>query len=160
MRKRKKSAGAVRILSGIVSMTTILGSFMGTGLTAYAEEEGNGSSMITTSSPDETVVKETWKKIDGKWYFFGKDGSMAVNRWVKDNGKWYYLGKDGAMVTGWKKISGKWYYFRNGAMRTGWILYKDVWYFLKIAGDMATGWRKIKGTWYYFDRDGRMYWNG
>ena len=159
MRKSKRSARAIRILSGIVSMTMILGSFMGTGLTAYAEEEGNGNSLITTGSQDETVLKNTWKKVDGKWYFFGKDGSMAVNRWVKDNGKWYYLGKDGAMVTGWKKIGGKWYYFRNGAMRTGWILYKNVWYFLKKAGDMATGWNKIKGTWYYFDSDGRMYSN-
>ena len=159
MRKSKRSARAIRILSGIVSMTMILGSFMGTGLTAYAEEEGNGNSLITTGSQDETVLKNTWKKVDGKWYFFGKDGSMAVNRWVKDNGKWYYLGKDGAMVTGWKKIGGKWYFFRNGAMRTGWILYKNVWYFLKKAGDMATGWNKIKGTWYYFDSDGRMYSN-
>ena len=65
MRKSKRSARAIRILSGIVSMTMILGSFMGTGLTAYAEEEGNGNSLITTGSQDETVLKNTWKKVDG-----------------------------------------------------------------------------------------------
>ena len=178
MRKRKRS---IRILSGILSMTTILGSVMGTGLTAYAEAEGNGYSLIKSVSTDETVLKNTWKKIDGKWYFFDEDGSMAVDRWVPYNGKWYYLGEDGAMVTGWKKIDGKWYFFgkdgsmaadrwvkdngkwyylgKSGAMRTGWFLYNDVWYFLKITGDTATDWKKIKGTWYYFDSDGRMYSN-
>nr|AHF25280.1 surface protein pspA precursor [uncultured bacterium Contig178] len=239
MMHRRKSAKVRRLLGRTLALAMILGSFMGTGLSAYAKEEIDRS--ITDSQGSEkkarrsvrirenredtavapqpkncwrtvdgkvyfydtegnverdayrygyylkkdgswdgeeavpgwkegatgwnfrlsggTILKSTWKKINGIWYFFEKDGAMVSNRWLNDNGKWYYLGKDGAMATGWKKIGGKWYYFSDGAMKTGWLLYKNVWYFLKGSGDMATGWKKLKGTWYYFDTQGRMYSN-
>ena len=33
-----------------------------------------------------------WKQINGKWYYFYKDGSMAVNTKIDD----YEVGSDGA----------------------------------------------------------------
>ena len=111
------------------------------------------------SLSDGTILKNTWKKINGKWYHFGTNGVMAANCWLKDNGKWYYFGKNGVMVTDWQKIDGKWYYFSGGAMRTGWVFYKNAWYFLKSKGGVLTGWNKLKGTWYYFDKQGRLYTN-
>ncbi|MBQ7796996.1 MAG: cell wall-binding protein [Lachnospiraceae bacterium] len=47
------------------------------------------------------VVKEGWKKIDGKSYLFDSDGIMETG-WSED--ELYYLGQDGAMKTGWRYI--------------------------------------------------------
>ncbi len=46
-----------------------------------------------------------WLKIDGKYYYFNKDGYAATNQWVGD----YYLDKDGVWVENAQRIdySGK-----------------------------------------------------
>ena len=36
-----------------------------------------------------------WKQIDGKWYYFYADGSMAVNTTIGS----YQVGADGARIT-------------------------------------------------------------
>ena len=47
-----------------------------------------------------TYYKEQWAEINGKWYYFDKEGYMADNAWkVEDNGDTYYLGADGDMQT-------------------------------------------------------------
>ena len=47
------------------------------------------------------VMYRGWHKINGTWYFFRKDGSMASNEWIGG----YWLSKDGA----WKyKAKGRW----------------------------------------------------
>lgn len=53
----------------------------------------------------------TWKLINGKWYFFDNIGYMVSQRWIGD----YYLGIDGAMLTNTRTpdgyyvdSSGKW----------------------------------------------------
>ena len=45
------------------------------------------------------VVKDGWKKIDGRNYLFDSEGVMQTG-WTEDN--LYYLGSDGAMKTGWR----------------------------------------------------------
>ena len=45
------------------------------------------------------VTKDTWKKIDGKSYYFDADGIMQIG-WTEDGD--YYLSSSGAMVTGWR----------------------------------------------------------
>ena len=47
-----------------------------------------------------------WKYINGKWYFFDKNGAMKTG-WLYDNGSWFYLGADGKMVTGWVTYKGR-----------------------------------------------------
>lgn len=37
----------------------------------------------------------SWKELDGKWYYFNQDGYMVSNTWIGN----YYLGSDGAMLT-------------------------------------------------------------
>ena len=59
-----------------------------------------------------SYLKKCWKKINGKWYRFKKNGYMYENAWFRDkDGTRYYLDDTGAMVTGWKKIKKKWKYF-------------------------------------------------
>ena len=36
----------------------------------------------------------SWKELDGKWYYFNQDGYMVSNTWIGN----YYLGSDGAML--------------------------------------------------------------
>ena len=83
------------------------------------------------------VMKNTWKEINNKMYYFdstGKmindskfyiesdddsnyysfnyDGSLRIDTWVHDSyGNWYYAGSEGALITGWKLIGNSWYYF-------------------------------------------------
>ena len=99
-------------------------------------------------SENGAVAKNTWKKIDGAWYYFDASGVM-LNKWQKISGYWYYL-SGGKMTTGWKKISGGWYYFGNdGRMVNGWKKISGNWYYFS-GGKMVTGWKKINGGWYYF----------
>lgn len=47
------------------------------------------------------MVRDGWKKIDGRNYLFDSDGIMQTG-WSED--ELYYLGEDGAMKTGWRYI--------------------------------------------------------
>ena len=81
--------------------------------------------------------KNRWQKIDGKWYFFDKDGCMEANAY-KDG---YYLTKSGAWdgkakAAGWKQDSKGWWY------STGSKTY------------LKNTWMKIDGKWYYFKSNG------
>ena len=130
-------------------------------------------------SPDGSLAVNTWKKIDGSWYYFGADGNRSRgwtnygNRWYymdgngvmqtgwifPGDGTWYYLGPDGDMVTGWlQQTPGTWYYLNgDGRMHTGWLLLNGSWYYLNADGRMHTGWLLLNDTWYYLNADGRMH---
>ena len=44
-------------------------------------------------------------------------GSKLTNSWKRINGSWYYFGADGAMTTGWKYVDGyKFYFGTDGKM--------------------------------------------
>ena len=62
------------------------------------------------SLPDGSWLAKTWKKIDGKWYYFHADGYIAECEYVDG----YYIGKDGAWdgskKASWKQDSNGWYY--------------------------------------------------
>lgn len=69
---------------------------------------------------DDGVKVTGWKKIDGKTYYFNKEGIMQKSTWKKHKDDKYYLSKTGAAVTGWNTIEDKTYYFDNsGKMETG-----------------------------------------
>lgn len=141
---------------------------------------------------DGTYPKNGWALIDTDWYYFNASG-YRVTGWVKTGGTWYYLmeegnreemqdwvnpdvgkmlhgvwfgdkdGKtyyfqeNGAMKTGWLLYRGEWYYFNNsGALQKGWQLVGGIWYYFEETGKMSIGWQQIKGTWYYFNGSGAM----
>jgi glucan-binding repeat-containing protein len=119
-----------------------------------------------------------WKRIDGKWYFFNKEGVMQTG-WEFTGGKWYFMDGNGVMKTGWlqqgakkyfldtvngdmvtawKYIGGKWYYFekKDGFMKTGWVYDAKKWYFMDNSGVMKKGWVFTGGKWYFLDNSGAM----
>lgn len=124
---------------------------------------------------NKSFAKSTWLKVNGKFYYFKKNGNMAVG-FLSYNGKRYFLNKSGDMASGWVLHKKKWYYMnKNGTMSTNkWLTYKGNKYYLGRDGIMTcgwknihkkkyyftneghlqTGWTKVKNTWYYLKKDG------
>lgn len=46
---------------------------------------------------DQTEMKNQWKSIGNKWYYFDGDGYMKTG-WFQQGGKWYYCNEDGEML--------------------------------------------------------------
>lgn len=113
-----------------------------------------------------------WKQIQGKWYYFDKngnrlsnttfdgyafdnDGVMASGGWIKLTDKWYYSNFSGKISQEkWEKIGNSWYYFdKNGIMLSNTIFNG---YLFSNSGAMATNsWVKINEQWYYAQASGK-----
>ena len=46
--------------------------------------------------------KNSWLKVNGKWYYFDKTGYMKASDWIKDSGSYFYLTDTGAMAVSTK----------------------------------------------------------
>lgn len=84
-----------------------------------------------------------WEDQDGARKYFNEATNEYVdNEWLQIDGSWYYFDKDGNMAVGWKKVKKDWYYLdeATGIMKTGWFQDKDgQWYYLDDEnGDMLT----------------------
>lgn len=102
-----------------------------------------------------TVYNYGLTKIGAKYYFYSKNGTKIKNKWKTINRKKYYFGEKYYAITGWKKIKGKKYYFgSNGVMATGWKKIKNKKYYFGSNGKMRTGWVKIGKYKYYFNKKG------
>lgn len=53
---------------------------------------------------------EGWISDAGGWKYQLDNGSYVTNDWKKISGKWFYFGSNGFFVTGWKYIDDEWYY--------------------------------------------------
>lgn len=123
------------------------------------------------------LLRNTWQKVNGKWYYFTNNGN-AQTGWYKSGaglwylfnadgsaksgwyqsqyGNWYYLDPENAWaLTGWQQINGNWYYFdtTNAWDEKGWFQSQyGNWYYFDPTNCWAmTGWQKINDQWYYFD---------
>ncbi|MCQ2414664.1 MAG: hypothetical protein MJ063_01255 [Lachnospiraceae bacterium] len=83
---------------------------------------------------DGSLVYDTFKKIDGAYYYFDFDGNMAKDRLVDYEGSKYYVDGEGKKVINtWKKCAEEgedtmyWFYFeKNGqAKDNGWLTWKE-----------------------------------
>ena len=45
------------------------------------------------------MLKSGWQTIDGNWYYFYDDGSMAIDTDVESGGKVYHIDVDGKIYT-------------------------------------------------------------
>ena len=111
------------------------------------QEISNVKKTYYLDEKDGTVVKDAWKEIDGKTYYFDAEGVMAAGCFVNvGEGKQYYYGSDGKRLeaTGWQRLNGSFYYFAKDHSRV-----------------IKTGWQKIKedkeSGYYYFTDTGEMY---
>ena len=112
-------------------------------------------------NPGGSLCCEVWKKIEGNWYYFLSNGSVAKG-WLEVNGKTYFLSTDtenlGVMLYGMQNIEGDTYYFGEedqGCKRAHWQQIEGDWYWFDDDGKMVTGEQEIKGKIYYFDDNGK-----
>lgn len=126
------------------------------------------------------MVRDAWRNIGGKWYYFGEYGGAAQDGMytIKDvcylfneegvmlQNAWYdrhYADQNGVMVTGIVTIDGKQYLFDEGGYseRSGMHTYEGVSYLVApdgvILGKAAKqGWNQIGSDWYYVTKDGEL----
>ena len=95
-------------------------------------------------------AKDSWYKIDGKWYYFYS--SCTVKGRFGYGDMRYIFDDSGALKTGWLKEDGKWYY--SGAPALDWKKISGKWYFFDYDGAIITEPILRYGTWYLFDEDG------
>lgn len=106
--------------------------------------------------PDGTYQKNSWLKVNDRWYLFQGDGKM-LRGWQKKGNHTYFLAESGEMQVGWLQSAGRWYYFNptpdnyEGAMfRNSWANVNGRLYYFNGDGIMVEGWNQIEGNWYYF----------
>ena len=92
-------------------------------------------------------IKNCWKTINGKDYYFDKSGIMAYSEFIKSkdydtNKKLYYVNSDGiwdGKVYKWfLDVKGWWL----GGLGTGWYAKSE--------------WARVDKKWYYFESDGYL----
>ena len=105
--------------------------------------------------------KTGWQKINGKWYYFLKNGRIPRG-WVHLGKQNYYIDMKQGMLTGTQVIDGQLYTFNsNGALVSqvikynGWYEGTDGWYYFESGNLIESGEVIIGGKTYYF-RDCKM----
>lgn len=108
-----------------------------------------GSSTNTSS--------QGWENTDRGWKYKESNGIYVTNTWKQVDGIWYFFDGEGHIATSWRQIDGAWYFFNaSGAMLTGWVQSGNDWYYLNPSGAMATGWVQSGNDWYYMSPSGAM----
>jgi len=91
-----------------------------------------------------------WYKIDGEWYFFLGDGTLATNQFVGPDGD-YYVDENGAWVDG---VTGGWMEQADGSWKFGMTKDGETTYYAADPATFNDGWYEINGVEYHFDEDG------
>ena len=99
-------------------------------------------------------VKEGWQEEDNNWRFY--EHNKPVTNWKKIQGKWYYFNKDGNRLS--NTTFDGYVFNKDGVMaENGWNFIHGKWYFANSSGKISQNkWEKINDSWYYFDKDGIM----
>ena len=124
-----------------------------TALDVFAYDE---ASLSITSIQSLENLSGTWKVVDGKWYFYINDETLATGFQKIDN-KIYYFNAEGIMHIGWNTINEQIYYFNNsGAMQIGWQYIDGFSYFFNNEGQMQNGWISDESGKYFLDENGHI----
>jgi hypothetical protein len=97
-----------------------------------------------------------WYKIDGEWYFFLGNGTLATSQFVGPEGD-YYVDENGAWVEG---VTGGWQEQADGSWKFGLTKDGETTYYAAdpedetLNDDQKAGWFIINGKEYHFDEDG------
>lgn len=114
------------------------------------------------------LKQDGWKEVlDGNWYYVS-DGAVLKNCWRLINNRWYYFDTTGKMLKntvaelytsskGW----GVYRFNQNGGMITGWYQNEDGnWFGYDDNGAAFSGLQTIEEKLYYFEQDGALLVNG
>ena len=105
-----------------------------------------GSSANTSS--------QGWENTDRGWKYKESNGSYVTNTWKQVDGIWYFFDGEGYIATNWRQINGVWYFFNaSGAMVTGWVQSGNDWYYMSPSGAMLSNTTTADG--YRLDASGR-----
>ncbi len=108
---------------------------------------------------EDGFVSNTWKKIDGKWYFFNHWEYMiadAENYLIED--KYYDFSSSGECLNpdgktnlsaGWNKVSYSAYDYSANTLNIPKVFF--YWTYTGSDGELYKGWHSIGGKWYYFN---------
>ena len=120
-------------------------------------DSSSSSSPNAVTVPSDTEGK--WMQDANGWWFMEKDGSYPVWDWRYIDGKWYFFDRNGYMDSSayrfgcWLNSDGSWdTSYSNGKWKNnanGWWYEDNGWY-------PTNQWLKIDGYWYYFKADGYM----
>ena len=99
-------------------------------------------------------TKEGWQEENNNWRFY--EHNKPVTNWKKIQGKWYYFNKDGNRLS--NTTFDGYVFNKDGVMaENGWNFIHGKWYFANSSGKISQNkWEKINDSWYYFDKDGIM----
>ena len=124
----------------------------------WGKNVSNGKTYYLYFQSNGKAVKDAFKTIDGKTYYFGARSVMATGWWNIDGSR-YYFGTDGVRHSGWLYLGDKTYWFHQatGKMRVGEVKNAkgDARWFSKnkeTYGEMVKGWAqfgKNKFRYYY-----------
>ena len=96
-----------------------------------------------TKAPE--VKKEGWVLEENHWRFY--ENNAPVLNWKKIQGKWYYFDKDGIMLSD-TIYDGYILTSSGGMVDSGWAKIKDKWYYANPSGKIVKqDWKKIGGIW-------------
>lgn len=110
-------------------------------------------------NPDNGELRHSgWIQDNGNWYYsHDVGGSLLRNTWYKIDGSYYYFNNDATMKKGWLKYNNYWYFLQdNGVMVTGWKDIGESRYYFKTSGEMVTGVHVIGGVEYEFNSSGHL----
>ncbi|MDO5776484.1 MAG: hypothetical protein Q4P22_07660 [Eubacteriales bacterium] len=113
---------------------------------------GPGGVPINTTNQSQSG----WIRNGNKWIYRYANGTQPKNSWDRIDGKWYHFDANGFVSYGWVADSGKWYYtdINTGAMKTGFNNVNEKWYYFNESGIMQTGYVVVNGKTYYMDQSG------
>ncbi len=103
------------------------------------------------------TIKEQWKKIEGKKYYFGKNGKAYKGLKTVKNKK-FYFSQSGEMMVGAVKIGKHVYFFKDNGMnvKKGFIKWAGNKYYCSgKSGKLFKGYHSIGNKGYYFYKSGK-----
>ena len=123
------------------------------------------SNASSDDSKDNIIFEKVgWFNKDGKWYYTVDRKTVVKGSWKQIDGRFYCFDNSGAMITGWFKESKGdneiWYYLNldDGTMVANqWLYVNDYWYYFDGFGVMARNayiYDSMKGVYQYVDNNG------
>lgn len=109
--------------------------------------------QISTNSNN---AQSGWIRVNNHWMYKYVNGTYPKNTWDRIEDKWYFFDANGYLCYGWVQYNGNWYYadVNTGRMMTGFNMVNGKWYYMNESGIMQKGYVVIDGKTYYFDQNG------